>query len=636
VSTIGFGTSRGSSTRAQPHYPAGAPGPSRAEAAFLVAVIAAGAALLLPLHLGSPGQGDWLLFALLTACASIVQLLSVETPAAYSYSTTLVFFVAGALLLPSQLVALTVVLALLPEWARARYPWHVQAFNAARWICASLAACLIFGALVDRSNPDHDLSRLALGGAIAAAAWVLVDNGLLAQMLKLSRGTTFRESGLFGFGNLSTELVLASLGVGLAAVWELAPAIVPFLLAPLLVVYRALRLPGLELAARLDPKTDLFNARYLASALETEIERARRFSRPLSIILADLDLLREVNNTYGHLAGDAVLRGVADLLRRQLRPFDIPCRFGGEEFAIILPEAGHEDALATAERIRRAVAAARFVVHTRGAGIRATVSLGVATYPDCRTADDLVHQADLALYCSKALGRNRASGREALGAPPPEDAAPGRPAGDAPEHVNPTYLETIAALARSIERDSGNGWVRPLSVALARSLGYRAEDLEAIEIGALVHDVGTIGVPERILNKPGPLTDDEWEQVKEHPVASDRILSGFELHPFVRQIARWSHERVDGRGYPDGLAGEEIPLPARIVLVADALDALASDRPYRSARSITDALEVLRTHAGTQFCPTVVDAVERLWRDRPEALQDLLAESPEREAARAR
>ena len=130
-------------------------------------------------------------------------------------------------------------------------------------------------------------------------------------MLRIDRGTTYRDSGLFAFGNLSTELGLAALGVGLAAVWELAPAIVPFLLAPLVVAYRALRLPSMELAARLDPKTDLFNARYFTTALEAEIERARRFERPLSILLADLDLLRTVNNTYGHLAGDAVLRGVA-------------------------------------------------------------------------------------------------------------------------------------------------------------------------------------------------------------------------------------------------------------------------------------------------------------------------------------
>jgi diguanylate cyclase (GGDEF)-like protein/putative nucleotidyltransferase with HDIG domain len=677
-----------------------------------VAVIGAAALLLAPSHLTGTSHRDWLLFAVLTACAAPIQLLSVETPVHEWYSPALVFFVAGALLLPPQLVALMIVLAHVPDWVRGRSAWYVQVFNIAAWTCAALIASLVCGLFVDRSDPGQHITLLALGGAIAAAACVLVDDVLLAQMLRIARGTTFRESGLFAFGNLSTELGLAALGVGLAAVWELAPAIVPFLLAPLVVAYRALRLPSMELAARLDPKTDLFNARYFGSALEAEIERARRFERPLSILLADLDLLRSVNNTYGHLAGDAVLRGVAAVLRTQLRPFDIPCRFGGEEFAVVLPEAGHDDALAIAERVRREVAATPFRIPTGDGEIRATVSIGVATHPEFETADDLVHQADLALYRAKALGRNRVSGQVEVVASKPyhaDRAAIAEPAGPAgpvrpwvdvfsfavlavalavgltlvlargtlthivafvddsawqlglatvalpllvgvwmsrslartraaeeqaraqaeeldrrKQLAQRTYLETLAALSRSMQRNNGNGrpdWVRRLSVELARTLGYRQEDLEAIEIGALLHDIGKARVPERIVNKPGPLTEDEWEEMRTHPVASDSMLSGIELHPIVRQIARSTHERIDGKGYPDGLAGDEIPLPARIVLVADAFDALARDRPHRSARPVSEALEELRANAGTQFCPTVLAALESLLRDQPERLQ---------------
>jgi len=151
-----------------------------------------------------------------------------------------------------------------------------------------------------------------------------------------------------------------------------------------------------------------------------------------------------------------------------------------------------------------------------------------------------------------------------------------------------------------------------------RILGFTGEDLDAIEVGALLHDIGKIGVPERILNEPAPLSEDEWEEMKRHPIASDYILSGIELHPFVRQIVRSSHERIDGGGYPDGLRGDEVPLPARIVLVADAFDALASDRPYRRARSIPEVFEEIRVHVGTQFCPTVVSALEQIWHDQPE------------------
>jgi hypothetical protein len=184
------------------------------------------------------------------------------------------------------------------------------------------------------------------------------------------------------------------------------------------------------------------------------------------------------------------------------------------------------------------------------------------------------------------------------------------------------HKDTIAALSRSMEAKdlytSGHTErVAAVAVGIARILGFRDEDLEAIEIGALLHDIGKIGIPEHVLRKPGKLTGEEWELIKTHPVISDFILSELDLHPFVRQCARSSHEHIDGTGYPDGLSGEAIPLPARIVLVADALDALTSTRPYRAARPILGALAEIRAHAGTQFCPRAVAALEELWRAQP-------------------
>jgi hypothetical protein len=182
--------------------------------------------------------------------------------------------------------------------------------------------------------------------------------------------------------------------------------------------------------------------------------------------------------------------------------------------------------------------------------------------------------------------------------------------------------ETILALSRSMEaKDLYTGGhterVASVAVGIARRMGFRDEELEAIEIGALLHDIGKIGIPEHVLRKPGPLDDQEWELMKTHPVISDYILSELDLHPFVRQCARSSHERIDGAGYPDRLGGEDIPLPARIVLVADALDALTSTRSYRAARPMLGALAEIRAHSGTQFCPRVVDALEELWRKEP-------------------
>jgi putative nucleotidyltransferase with HDIG domain len=198
------------------------------------------------------------------------------------------------------------------------------------------------------------------------------------------------------------------------------------------------------------------------------------------------------------------------------------------------------------------------------------------------------------------------------------------------------HRDTIAALSRSMEaKDLYTGGhterVAALAVALAGELGFKNGELDAIEIGALLHDIGKIGVPEQILRKEGPLDDSEWDVIKTHPVVSDYILSELDLHPFVRQCARSSHERIDGAGYPDGLRGDQIPLPARIIFVADAFDALTSTRTYRPARPPFAALAEIRANAGTQFCPRVVAALEKIWRTRPHLLQG----QPEKRAGAA-
>ena len=204
------------------------------------------------------------------------------------------------------------------------------------------------------------------------------------------------------------------------------------------------------------------------------------------------------------------------------------------------------------------------------------------------------------------------------------------------------HRDTIAALSRSMEaKDVYTGGhterVAAVAVALARRLGFEHDELEAIEIGALLHDIGKIGVPESILHKEGPLDDEEWAIIRSHPLISDYILAELDLDPIVRQCARSSHERIDGKGYPDALAGDEIPLPARIVFVADALDALTSDRSYRAGRPLMAALAEIERNAGTQFCPQVVAALRELWRTEPRLLgspQDEEAAPPARLHAR--
>jgi hypothetical protein len=187
------------------------------------------------------------------------------------------------------------------------------------------------------------------------------------------------------------------------------------------------------------------------------------------------------------------------------------------------------------------------------------------------------------------------------------------------------HRDIIAALSRSMEAKDlytggHTGRVAALSVALAQRLGFNTAAVEAIEIGALLHDIGKIGIPEQILRKQEPLDNEEWAIMRTHPLVSDFILAELDLDPIIRQCARSSHERMDGRGYPDGLSDEEIPLPARIVFVADAFDAITTDRPYRRGRTTVAALAEIESNAGTQFCPRVVAALRDIWETSPELL----------------
>ena len=375
---------------------------------FTVAAIAVAAALVPLSHL-KPGSHGWPTFLVLASCAAIAQLFVVRTPRDQSYHTTIVFLIPAAMLLPPELVALMGVVQHIPEWLKVRYPWYIQGFNIANYTLNGLAA---WGAvqIVESWNLNPDVT-FALAGLAASVVFVTLNHVLLATMLHFARGHTLRETGLFSAESLSTDFVLAALGVAFAAIWTWNPWLLPTAVAPLLLIHRSLSVPALQEEARVDPKTGLFNARYFAAELREELARAGRMDRPMSIIMADLDLLRDINNSYGHLAGDAVLKGIAEVFRKQLRHYDVPARFGGEEFAILLPETPPEQALEIAERIRRAVADRRFEVETSSEPIRATISLGVAGFPkDGTDPNELIHQADLAVYRAKLQGRNRVQG----------------------------------------------------------------------------------------------------------------------------------------------------------------------------------------------------------------------------------
>ncbi len=359
----------------------------------------------------------------------------------------------------------------------------------------------------------------------------------------------------------------------------------------------------LAAAAHTDSLTGLSNRRAFQDALEVELERARRGGRPVSLLVADLDHFKRVNDLLGHPSGDQVLKRFADQMTRLTRIIDIPARLGGEEFALVLPEATRHDALLVAERLRRSVKGA-FV----DTAAPLTVSIGVTCFPDDGgSADDLLRAGDQALYAAKKLGRDRTV---LYNAEVIADVVTGEIAADAQP---PGQLSVVLVLAETIDaRDSGTAQhsqtVSRYTRAVAVGLGLPQASIERVALAAVLHDVGKIGVPDAILQKPGPLDDEEWAQIRRHPELGARILAGADL----TDIAEWvfaHHERVDGSGYPLGLRGDQIPLEARIVAVAEAYEAMTSARPHRAAMSHDEAAAELRRCSGTQFDARIVDAL---------------------------
>jgi diguanylate cyclase (GGDEF)-like protein len=247
---------------------------------------------------------------------------------------------------------------------------------------------------------------VVLYAALAGLAFVGMNHVLTALVIMWARGVPISRVGTLDWENLGTDLALMSVGALGSLLWLTNPSLVPLCLGPLFLIYRSLLVPSLKEEARTDPKTELANMKHWNQLAQAEVERARRFDRPLSVLLADFDLLREINNRHGHLMGDQMIRRVADAIRTSLREYDVPARFGGDEFAVLMPETTLPEAMAVAERIRREVES--IVLKNGDSSVPASVSIGVALFPSHgRAARDLLAAADRAVYQAKALGRNR-------------------------------------------------------------------------------------------------------------------------------------------------------------------------------------------------------------------------------------
>lgn len=377
-----------------------------------------------------------------------------------------------------------------------------------------------------------------------------------------------------------------------------------------------------------DGLTGLFNRRHFDQCLTAEVERATRLNQPFTLVTLDLDHLKKINDTYGHSVGDEAIRQIGVVLKKNARSVDIPARFGGEEFAVILPGIDVEGGLIAAERMRAAIEESHVkeVEHI-------SASIGVATF--LRHTDsigELLELADQAMYSAKKNGRNKV---EVACKQEETDwqqlfvntfietlvkyqvPAASKIAKDiqANRNQNESLLEIMRCILDSLAQTYSTVYKNEyiddkiyLLEQLANKASLEDEEIEKLKIACILHDIGNLLVPEKILLKPGPLNKEERKQILEHPIlAAKEILRPLKSTGYIINIIEHHHEHWDGAGYPGNLSGTGIPRGARLLFVVDAYSAMINDRPYRTALSPEKAVEILRNGAGTVWDATFVE-----------------------------
>ncbi len=356
-----------------------------------------------------------------------------------------------------------------------------------------------------------------------------------------------------------------------------------------------------------DTLTSLPNHQAVISKLDEVVVGCQQTGDSCALLFLDLDHFKRVNDTWGHRAGDALLREVAHLVRKALRLEDFVGRYGGEEFLILLPRVDVQAASQTAEYLRSVIGSQPCSwqpdTGSSAVPIPTTVSIGVAIYPlHGVSGEALLEAADCAMYHAKYTGRNRVYLADVEMASPQS------------MHDDKEYLAVQALTAAASVHDRGTDAhaqrLVQLAEATARKLNRPEEEIHLVRLAALLHDIGKIGIPEAILHKPGPLTDEEWAVMHHHPEIGCQILEQVGgVFGLLAHIVGTHHEQWDGRGYPNGLAKEAIPMSARILSVVDAYDAMISPRPYRrEPLTIVEAKTELQRYAGSQHDPYVVKA----------------------------
>lgn len=380
-----------------------------------------------------------------------------------------------------------------------------------------------------------------------------------------------------------------------------------------------------------DALTGLYNRRYFEEALEKEVQRAKRQQQPFSIIGIDLDFLKKINDTHGHFYGDLAIKTIADVLKANARSVDVPARIGGEEFDVLLPGISSDGAMIAAERIRSAIE--KTEIDTIG---HITGSLGVATYFEhTDNVEELLELTDQAMYTSKREGRNRVTLAKPISETSWQEIAVNTfvdilsknripmakhlskelclklqaPANK--DEMTNESLYTVADVLTKLYNPMHSSGVIKNKVLMAASLAKRfdlpKEEIDNLKVAVLLYDIGNLMLPQDILQKATPLTDEERDKIKNHPIIAAReILKPISYIQDVLPIIEHHHENWDGSGYPNKMSKDEIPLTSQIILIIDEYFALIEPRPYRAKLSSRDALEIIKSDAGKKWNNTLV------------------------------
>ncbi len=382
----------------------------------------------------------------------------------------------------------------------------------------------------------------------------------------------------------------------------------------------------LLLLANTDELTGLANRRHFFDILDREILRAKIDGSSLAVMMLDIDHFKSANDTYGHRGGDEILTQMGKILKENIYPLDVAARYGGEEFIILMPSTSSEKAYQAAERLRKIVDQHQWKVLNKKISVTTSIGLASIDSNNLMSSYDLIEKADTALYNAKRRGRNCVicwgNVNSERGPEQPDDRVYHElqnKVASLTRKLRSHAVGTISAFSRAIDmifkdqyivRHGEN--VRTYAIAIAEEMGLSAELVERIGTAALLQDLGSITIPESILKKTTPLTEEERRIVKQHPNASIEILEPVGIFNLELQIIKSHHERFDGAGYPNGLKGREIPIGSRILAVADAFDAITSEREHRKAKSVEAAIEEIVRCSGTQFDPDVVEAFKKV------------------------